>query len=233
MKQDTFEKWLIHNSRPNRYAKTLLTIANDLKKVNYYNNDLYLISDVSIAKQVKEDYLNFDEYFDKNKRGQNMYNSAFNRYIEFLEEYQEESELISDIEKIIDIKIPISTEKHNLVKCRIGQGTFREKLIHLWNGCSVTRFKNIEILIASHIKPWSKSSNEERLDVFNGLLLTPNLDKLFDKGYISFQDNGKILISESLKHFELLGITTDMKVSIKDEHKKYLDYHRSDIFKNI
>jgi len=233
LKQDTFEKWLIHNSRPNRYAKTLLTIANDLKKVNYYNNDLYLISDVSIAKQVKEDYLNFDEYFDKNKRGQNMYNSAFNRYIEFLEEYQEESELISDIEKIIDIKIPISTEKHNLVKCRIGQGTFREKLIHLWNGCSVTRFKNIEILIASHIKPWSKSSNEERLDVFNGLLLTPNLDKLFDKGYISFQDNGKILISESLKHFELLGITTDMKVSIKDEHKKYLDYHRSDIFKNI
>ena len=233
MKQDTFEKWLIHNSRPNRYAKTLLTIANDLKKVNYYNNDLYLISDVSIAKQVKEDYLNFDEYFDKNKRGQNMYNSAFNRYIEFLEEYQEESELISDIEKIIDIKIPISTEKHNLVKCRIGQGTFREKLIHLWNGCSVTRFKNIEILIASHIKPWGKSSNEERLDVFNGLLLTPNLDKLFDKGYISFQDNGKILISESLKHFELLGITTDMKVSIKDEHKKYLDYHRSDIFKNI
>ena len=64
MKQDTFEKWLIDNNRPNRYAKTLLTIANDLKKVNYYNNDLYLISDVSIAKQVKEDYLNFDEYFD-------------------------------------------------------------------------------------------------------------------------------------------------------------------------
>jgi len=143
-----------------------------------------------------------------------MYNSAFNRYIELLEDYQEESELISDIEKIIDTKIPISTEKHNLVKCRIGQGTFREKLINLWNGCSVTKFKNIEILIASHIKPWSKSSNEERLDVFNGLLLTPNLDKLFDKGYISFQDNGKILISESLKHFELLGITTDMRVSI-------------------
>ena len=233
MKQDTFEKWLIDNNRPNRYAKTLLTIANDLKKVNYYNNDLYLISDVSVAKQVKEDYLTFDEYFEKNKRGQNMYNSAFNRYIEFLEDYQEESELISDIEKIIDTKIPISTEKQNLVKCRIGQGTFREKLIKLWEGCSVTKFKNIEILIASHIKPWSKSSNEERLDVFNGLLLTPNLDKLFDKGYISFKDDGKILISETLKNFELLGITTDMSIPFKAEHKKYLDYHRSEIFKNI
>ena len=131
MKQNTFKKWLIDNNRPNIYAKTLLTIANDLKKVNYYNNDLYLISDVSIAKQVKEDYLNFDEYFDKNKRGQNMYNSAFNRYIEFLEDYQEESELISDIEKIINAKIPIPTEKHNLVKCRIGQGTFREKLMRV------------------------------------------------------------------------------------------------------
>ena len=233
MKQDTFEKWLITNNRPNRYAKTLLTIANDLKKVNYFNNDLYLISDVSVAKKVKEDYLNYDEYFEKNKRGQNMYNSAFNRYIEFLESYQDEPELINDIEKIIDSKIPISTEKQNLVKCRIGQGTFREKLIEFWNGCAVTKFKHIEILIASHIKPWSVSSNEERLDVYNGLLLTPNLDKLFDKGYISFDNNGKILISKKLKDFQLLGIKTEMKISIVAEHKKYLDYHRNEIFKNI
>ena len=233
MKQDTFEKWLIENNRPNRYAKTLLTIAKDLKKVNYFNNDLYLISDVSVAKKVKEDYLNYDEYFEKNKRGQNMYNSAFNRYIEFLESYQDKSELIQDIEKIIDSKIPISTEKQNLVKCRIGQGSFREKLIEFWQGCSVTGFENIEILIASHIKPWSNSSNEERLDVYNGFLLTPNLDKLFDKGYISFDTNGKILISEKLKDFQKLGINNNMKISISPEHKKYLDYHRNEIFKTI
>ncbi len=233
MKQDTFEKWLIDNNRPNRYAKTLLTIANDLKKVNYYNNDLYLISDVTIAKKVKDDYLNYDEYFEKNKRGQNMYNSAFNRYIEFLENYKSIPSLIDDIEEIIDTKIPISTEKQNLVKCRVGQGTFREKLITLWQGCSVTNFKNIEILIASHIKPWSESSNEERLDKFNGFLLIPNLDKLFDKGYISFDDNGKILIASALKDFELLGVSTEMKISIKDEHKQYLDYHRNKVFKNI
>lgn len=233
MKQETFEKWLINNNRPNRYAKTLLTIANDLKKVNYFNNDLYLISDVSVAKKVKEDYFNYDEYFEKSKRGQNMYNSAFNRYIEFLESCQDETELINDIEKIINSKIPISTEKQNLVKCRIGQGTFREKLIEFWQGCSVTKFKNIEILIASHIKPWNSSSNEERLDVYNGFLLTPNLDKLFDQGYISFDDNGKILISEKLKDFQLLGISNDMKISITPEHKKYLVYHRNEIFRTI
>lgn len=231
MKQNAFEKWLIDNNRPNRYVKTLLTIANDLKKVNYYNNDLYLISDVTIAKKVKEDYLNYDQYFEKNKRGQNMYNSAFNRYIEFLENYKGESELINDIEKIIDNKIPISTEKQNLVKCRIGQGTFREQLIELWQGCTVTKFKNIDILIASHIKPWSVSSNEERLDKFNGFLLTPNLDKLFDKGYISFDNSGKILISPSLKDFELLGVTIEMTISLKEEHIKYLNYHRDEIFK--
>ena len=233
MKQDRFEKWLINNNRPTRYAKTLLTIAKDLKKVNYFNNDLYLISDVSVAKKIKEDYLNYDEYFEKNKRGQNMYNSAFNRYIEFLESYQDGTELINDIEKIIDSKISISTEKQNLVKCRIGQGTFREKLIEFWQGCSVTKFKNIEILIASHIKPWSSSSNEERLDVYNGFLLTPNLDKLFDKGYISFDDNGKILISDKLKDFQFLGISAEMKIPIEVEHKKYLSYHRNKVFKNI
>jgi len=138
-----------------------------------------------------------------------------------------------DIEEIIDITILISTEKQNLVKCRIGQGTFREKLIEFWQGCSVTKFENIDILIASHIKPWSNSSNEERLDVHNGFLLTPNLDKLFDKGYISFDDNGEILISQKLKNFQLLGVRADMKISIENEHKKYLDYHRSEIFKNI
>lgn len=232
MKQDTFEKWLIDNNRPNRYAKTLLTIAKDLQKVNYYNNDLYLISDVTIAKKVKEDYLNYDEYFEKNKRGQNMYNSAFNRYIEFLENYKSTPSLIDDIQEIIDNKIPISTEKQNLVKCRIGQGSFREKLIVLWQGCSVTNFKNIDVLIASHIKPWSESSNEERLDKFNGFLLTPNLDKLFDKGYISFDDNGKIIISSTLKNFELLGISTEMRIPIKVEHTKYLNYHRNEIFKS-
>ncbi len=141
--------------------------------------------------------------------------------------------LIKDIEKIINSKIPISTENPNLIKCRIGQGLFRENLIALWKGCSVTKFENVEILIASHIKPWSKSSNEERLDVFNGLLLTPNLDKLFDKGYISFDNNGKILISEKLKNLKILGITIDMNIKINDKHKKYLSYHRNEILKNI
>lgn len=208
-----------------------MTISKDLKKVNYNDYDLYLIKNANIVKKIKDDYLNIDKYYEKNNRGQNMYNSALNRYIEFLEENNDNNILIEDIEEIIGNKIPINTEKENLVKCRIGQGDFREKLINYWNGCSVTKFQKIEILIASHIKPWRDSNNEERVDHFNGLLLTPNLDKLFDKGYISFDDNGNILISKELTDFETLGLNQNMKINIKNEHRKYLYFHRNDIFK--
>ncbi len=130
------------------------------------------------------------------------------------------------IKEIYEITIPINTEKENLIKCRIGQGEFRNKLIKYWQGCSVTDFDQYDILIASHIKPWNKSNNQERLDVFNGLLLLPTLDKLFDKGYISFDDNGYILTSQLLNNNTLLGINKEMKINIQTEHKKYLKFHR-------
>lgn len=139
--------------------------------------------------------------------------------------------LIEDIENILGSEIVIDTEKENLIKCRIGQGKFRDQLIEYWNGCSVTGFKNIDLLVASHIKPWRNSSNKERLDVYNGLLLTPNLDKLFDKGYISFSDNGKILISDELSEYNLFGISTDIRITIDEKHQKYLLFHRENIYK--
>lgn len=140
--------------------------------------------------------------------------------------------LIEDIENILGSEISIDTEKENLIKCRIGQGKFRDQLIEYWNGCSVTDFKNINLLVASHIKPWRDSSNIERLDVYNGLLLTPNLDKLFDKGYISFKDDGEILISKDLDNYEALGVSKYMIIAIEEQHKKYLEFHRTNIFIN-
>ena len=231
MKEQSFKNWLIRNNRPLRYSKTLITISKDLKKVNYNDYDLYSIQNIDIVKRIKNDYLNINEYYEKNHRGQNMYNSALNRYIEFLED-NNQNILLEDIQQIIGNTIVINTEKENLVKCRIGQGDFRDKLIKYWNGCSVTRYQNTEILIASHIKPWRESTSEERLDSFNGLLLTPNLDKLFDKGFISFDDEGKILISKSLINFELLGIDKNMKIAIENKHRKYLNFHRNRIFKD-
>jgi len=138
---------------------------------------------------------------------------------------------LSDIKNIIGTNVNLNTEQENLVKCRIGQGSFREKLVEYWNGCSVTQFKQIEILVASHIKPWKDSNDKERLDYFNGLLLIPNLDKVFDKGYISFNDNGSILISKELTNYEILGIKKTMRINLENKHIKYLKFHRNNIFK--
>ena len=157
--------------------------------------------------------------------------------------------IISDIEKELN-KIGISDDKRiktiakyqklenkdkeTVIKARIGQGIFRDWLIEYWKKCSVTNCTKVDILIASHIKPWKDCDNQEAIDVYNGLLLTPNIDKLFDKGLISFSDTGEMMISSQLDNADVaaLGIQPDMKLNkIKDEHLRYLDYHKKRIFK--
>lgn len=129
---------------------------------------------------------------------------------------------------------PTETEKKAIIDSRIGQGVFREQLIIKWRGCSVTGCDQIDILIASHIKPWASSNNFERLDVDNGLLLVPNLDSLFDKGYITFSESGAICLSSKLTahNYDLLGINKNMHIkNLNKNHQVYLDYHRDNIFK--
>ena len=152
------------------------------------------------------------EFVEKDKRGNGMYSAAIKSYRAFL----------SDITQ---------AEKAVMVNTRVGQGRFREDLINHWQGCAVTKFQNYSFLIASHIKPWSKSDNEERLDPFNGLLLLANIDKAFDLGYISFDDRGRILISDHLEEYQALGINTDMNVLLAKQHQDYLAYHREKQFR--
>ncbi len=121
------------------------------------------------------------------------------------------------------------TEKEAIIKSRRGQGVFRTNSIRLWKTCSVTGFTKSNILIASHIKPWKFSANMERIDPFNSLLLVPSFDKLFDKGYISFENNGRILISDRIGNADLrrIGINSDLKLrQTPSEVQRYLDYHR-------
>lgn len=148
--------------------------------------------------------------FKKNEKPERLYNLIINS-----------TSIIDDLSEINDSKQLSETEKKNLINSRIGQGDFRKNLISYWKSCSVTKHKQIDILIASHIKPWKNSTNNERLD------------KLFDKGYISFDDEGKIMISNELNNFEELGINKAMKIEIKNEHKKYLVFHRDNIFQKI
>lgn len=137
---------------------------------------------------------------------------------------------IADIIENPDLEV---TEKEQLTLARIGQGTFRKSLIQFWGGCAVTGCKVFSVLVASHIKPWSDSNSRERLDIYNGLLLIPNLDRLFDQGWISFDENGRILTSSIINStvFDLLGVNKTSTITIKRKHEPYLAYHREYIFK--
>jgi len=133
--------------------------------------------------------------------------------------------------------MPESTEVERLVKQRVGQDIFRNALIAFWQGrCAVTGLAVISLLRASHIKPWADCENsQERLDVFNGFLLAPHLDALFDGGWITFDDAGKLVKSPLLDvtTVQLLGVTSEMKLThLAADHRLYLDYHRRSVFKS-
>ena len=126
-------------------------------------------------------------------------------------------------------KKPTITEQKGFIKNRVGQSYFRQQNIRKWNGeCPVTGCNILTILKSSHIVPWSESNNDERLDVNNGILLSPNIDSLFDKHLISFSDEGKILISSKINDDNRirLGINENIKIPINNEMIKYLRKHQ-------
>lgn len=121
------------------------------------------------------------------------------------------------------------TEKTILSKARIGQGLFRDLVSKIEKKCRVSSIENPEFLIASHIKPWKVADNFERVDGNNGLFLSPNIDRLFDRYFISFSDEGRLLISPLLSD-ELrkkFGLSENMFVgTFNEDQKKYLAHHR-------
>ena len=136
----------------------------------------------------------------------------------------------------ISPKIELKEKNKEIIsKARIGQNFYREELLKKWQGkSSLNDYSNSIFLNASHIKPWKDCTNEECIDVENGLLLKPDYDKLFDKGFISFSDGGKVLISPLLSNEDIkeLNIHSELKIKkVSDKMKRYLLFHRNNIFK--
>lgn len=129
-----------------------------------------------------------------------------------------------------EIILPNSTEREGLVTSRVGQGAYRKGIIHRWNyQCAVTQFNDPRILIASHIVPWKDSTDDQRLDVDNGILLSPTYDALFDRHLISFDNSGKIILSDqiSLEDYKKIGVDGKEKLSdISEGNKIYLEKHQ-------
>ncbi|HHQ4530834.1 TPA: HNH endonuclease [Aeromonas hydrophila] len=126
------------------------------------------------------------------------------------------------------------TKKLQLSKARIGQGLFRSRLEKIEHACRVTGVCNQALLIASHIKPWSESDNAERLDGNNGLLLSPHIDKLFDRGWITFTDAGDLLCADPCieQALQQWGIVLPKNVGpFSPKQAAFFEYHRDEIFR--
>lgn len=125
------------------------------------------------------------------------------------------------------------TEKEQLVKSRRGQGIFRNRLAEIEDGCRLTGVDDTRFLIASHIKPWRHCSNQEKLDGNNGLFLSPHVDKLFDRGWITFSREGNILCAgpqiRLIMSYWNLDPTSNVG-SFSEAQNDYLSHHRNTIY---
>jgi len=133
--------------------------------------------------------------------------------------------------------LPKTTEAERLVVQRVGQDVFRHGLLEYWEGrCAITGLAVPELLRASHIKPWAEcSSDAERLDIWNGLLLAPHLDAAFDRGFITVADGGAVVVSAALDTAtrETLGLVEPLRVrALHEGHRAYLPWHRERVFKD-
>lgn len=126
------------------------------------------------------------------------------------------------------------TEKESIIKSRLGHGKLRKQVLSTRPyKCELCNVDNERFLIMSHIKPWSKSSNQERLDSNNVMLLCPNHDKLFDSGYITFDSDGKIVFSKylSIELQNAMDLNLHMKLFSTDSNVlNYMKWHRENVF---
>jgi hypothetical protein len=127
------------------------------------------------------------------------------------------------------------TTRQALVNARRGQGVFKDNVARYERECRVTHVRERTHFVASHIKPWREATDDERLAAGNGLLLTPSIDHLFDRGFISFADEGEVLVSLVANHDALqkMGVTSDRPLfagRFNSDQRHFLDYHRNEIF---
>lgn len=126
------------------------------------------------------------------------------------------------------------TEKQALIMARRGQGLFKARVRMIEHACRVTRVDRIEHLRASHCKPWRNSDNEERLNAENGLLFTPTIDHLFDRGFISFEGNGRLIVSAVAHPGSLrkMGVDASGETNVgrfSEGQRRFLEFHREHV----
>lgn len=155
------------------------------------------------------------------------YNPDVIKYETSIEKEEEDEILSSDLTE---------KRKHRLIDARKGQGEYRRKVLEDCSYCPFTMVNDERLLIASHIKPWVKSNDKEKVDPKNGFALTPTYDKLFDQGYITFDSDKKLVVSPWIspmnqKRLSIYDGKLLEKLQLDEKREKYLKYHREHIYK--
>ena len=139
-----------------------------------------------------------------------------------------------ELELVRDNRTIPETERQALVLARRGQGLFKQRVMRLERACRITGVTNETHLRASHCKPWRSANNEERVDGENGLLLTPTIDHLFDRGFISFEGNGNLIVAPVADDASLrrMGVDPDAHINVgafSEGQRGFLRYHREQV----
>ena len=165
-------------------------------------------------------------------------NGKLNYYFRLFADYFGEVEhpyILEQEQEQIEEAIVDKVEKTQLYRARVGQGEYRKNLLALCPFCPITLVSDDRLLIAGHIKPWVASNDFEKLDPMNGFMLTPTFDKLFDRGFLSFTDDKKTILSPFLSNmtYSKLGISDNKIIPHLpiNGREGYLAYHRTEILK--
>lgn len=219
-----FYDWLLEKRKLSQAtaSKYNLVIKN---RISEWLPSYELPKNVIEFEALKELIVSLDIYQNRNKVGNNMYSSALKHYGHYLREYEESISIYDDHNNL-------TSEAMKMIKVRLSQNKFRKKLFDICPKCAVTGLESSKFLIGSHIKPWSKSDDNEKIDPYNGFLLTPNFDHLFDKGYITFKLNGDLCVSTKLTTYEqnFFQIPNRLVIRLSNNYAYYLQYHQDQIF---
>lgn len=237
---DVFSEWMTQNSDLSessvyKYKRAVNTVSNDMIEQKVVNKSLFDMNLVELDIAIYN-ILDNPIFIEKNSRGRRMYSNALKQYRYYMMEKMEDDRAEREIEKEIEATQTLrETEKQVIIKARIGQGQYRENLMQKYkHKCIVTGIDTSKLLVASHIKPWRVCDNEERIDTENGLLLSANMDRLFDSGLLSFTVDGHMMISAfvGMSNQSRLHIFNGMKVDLHPSVRllAYMEYHRDVLF---
>lgn len=184
------------------------------------------ISEVEI---IESDYFETHDRAGSNRIGIKFFFKRAGIFISYQPSLIDEPSMVAD-----PVNFPLyETEQMRFVNTRVGQGAYRKRIIHRWEyQCAVTSFNLLNILVASHIIPWSNATDNQRLDVNNGILLSPTYDALFDRNLISFENNGEIVLSDSIESqaYNKIGVSGRERIkNLSIENQYYLEQHRQQL----